>query len=539
MVVTPTLAEEKVNAAWIEMVDGVPVAHRAQIAESRLEEWEKQHSNRPGTVGAGRIGQRHLLEVASPGSDPFINKQWALTRLDVEALDAVGADGTGIVVAVLDPAVDANHPQWAGRVLSGFDVYDAKSDGRIDPNGHGTHVAGIIAAAADGVEGRGLAPGVSILPVRVLDASGSADDADVARGVVWATAHGAQIISMSLGGYDPNPLLASAIADAVASGIAVVVAAGNSGPFTSPTVYPAANPGALGVAATSGDDQAAWFSTRGNWVDIAAPGVGILSTWPGGGWEIESGTSMATPYVSAAIALVAQGSKISVLEAQKRLVESATDIAVGDSNAAGDGGVDLTGVGLTDPLAALKGLGPRRVSQRAKVPAGSLPELVKVPTLELPKLVMPTLPPITTPEIPKPGKPVLVPFPVTPNPVTSSPTPDRPGSNPITPNPVTSSPTTTVKPVVNKSPSGRDGKYTEPVKLSIERSADGNVVVRLRIGQVPSASTKVRVTTGGISRWYQTDRLGRVVLGKTRSAVRVAALGRQASIAAPAGRSVR
>jgi subtilisin family serine protease len=132
--------------------------------------------------------------------DPLRSQQWALNQVPFEATWSF-ARGQGVIVAVVDTGVRADHQDLAGQVLPGTDFVNPGGDGRTDPNGHGTHVAGIIAAAvANGVGIEGGAPGVKILPVRVLDANGQGYSSDVARGIVWAADHGARVINLSLGG---------------------------------------------------------------------------------------------------------------------------------------------------------------------------------------------------------------------------------------------------------------------------------------------------------------------------------------------------
>jgi len=344
----------------------------------------------PSVLAAGEVGRRGILENSVPverNRDPRRSEQWALDRLDY---GKYAADGNGVIVAVIDTGVDATHPDLAGKVLPGFDVYSSTTLGKYDPNGHGTHVAGIIAATADNATGvAGLAPSVKILPVRVLDETGYGDDSLVAKGVLWAVLNGAQVINLSLGGPDRDPLLAEAIDKAVAAGVAVVVAAGNEGISGSPVSYPGAHPDVTAVAATSSNDQRALFSTVGQFVDVAAPGMSILSTWPSG-YSYQSGTSMATPFVSAATALVISDLKLSPRQALARVVSSATDIdAPGlDSN---------SGAGLIDPLAALGDGRSRSIEARGKIVVTPMPNF---PELALPRLQLPLLPPLTKPILP-------------------------------------------------------------------------------------------------------------------------------------------
>lgn len=480
------------------------VSVRVSISEVPAE--RARLSKLPGFVSVGTGSRFHTMDT---WGDPYVDRQWGLTRLDAPKLQDSAADGAGIIVAVLDTGVDATHPDLAGRVLPGFDVYDSAGDGRKDPNGHGTHVAGIIAASRNSNGGQGLAPGVSILPVRVLDQTGYGDDSDVARGVIWAVDHGAQIINLSLGGDEANSQLAEAVAAAIRTGVVVVAAAGNGGSLQGGTIFPAANPGVIGVAATGGDDHAAWFSTRGTWVDVAAPGVGILSTWTGGGWEYESGTSMAAPMFAAAVAVVAQGAGISVTDAASRLLSTATEVPI-TGNDKGDGRDDSTGVGLVDPWAALQGSGPRRLSDRAVVPPAQLPVNVTAPPLELPKLVLPSLPPLLTPALPQ-------------QPPTKLPTiPALPGFlDPAKPKIPVEVPTKKVDPIASGSPTARPAPKNSGFKVTAERRPDRSVVVRVRRSGAPVPNTSVTFLVSGVRTVRRTDALGRATFPATFKAVTI------------------
>ena len=223
-----------------------------------------------------------------------------------------------MVVAVVDTGVQASHEDLTGSVLTGWDFTVSEPAGRAggttDPRGHGTHVAGIIAAHRDNrLGGTGVAPGAKILPVRVLDTEGMGWASDIARGIVWAADHGADIINLSLGGADGAEFYTEAVRYARSRGAVVVAAAGNEAEYGNPVVYPAAVPEAIAVAAVDADGRRALFSSYGYWVDIAAPGTGILAPCPvgsatcpasGSGYAQRSGTSMAAPHVAGAAALV-------------------------------------------------------------------------------------------------------------------------------------------------------------------------------------------------------------------------------------------
>ncbi|MBK9094036.1 MAG: S8 family serine peptidase [Anaerolineae bacterium] len=193
-----------------------------------------------------------------------------------------------------------SHPEFSGRLLPGYDFVNEDSD-PSDDSGHGTHAAGVIAAAMNNGQGTtGLAPGALIMPVKVLNASNLADWADVAAGIVFAADQGADIINLSLGGYAGSQLLLDAVRYAAGHGVTLVAAAGNLGlelPY-----YPAAYDETIAVMATTRSDERFILSNYGGFVDIGAPGVEIWSTlWSAGtpgGYGFASGTSASTPHVS-------------------------------------------------------------------------------------------------------------------------------------------------------------------------------------------------------------------------------------------------
>jgi subtilisin family serine protease len=177
----------------------------------------------------------------------------------------------------------------------------------MDVQGHGTHVAGIVAANADNGYGVvGIAPSAKVLAVRVLDAEGSGNYSQVANGIVYAADQGADVINLSLGGPAGAEVLRSAVLYAASRGAVVTCATGNDGADT--IGYPARYDGCVAVGATDRYDKRAGFSNRGSGIDITAPGAQVLSTTIGSGHEAWDGTSMATPYVSGVAALlVSQG----------------------------------------------------------------------------------------------------------------------------------------------------------------------------------------------------------------------------------------
>ncbi len=288
---------------------------------------------KPATIGVD-IAHEVSIDVSN---DTYRSRQWALTRMGAETAWKTST-GRGVVVAVIDTGVKAVHVDLTGRVLAGRD-FVAPGTSASDANGHGTHVAGIIAAIANNRRGiAGLAPNTRILPVRVLDKTGVGDTANVAKGIVWAVDRGAKVINLSLSSTSPDTATRAAVAYAIAKNVVVVAAAGNSGCglLGSPTAYPAAYDGVLGVGAITSGGAVASFSSCGSWVDVVAPGSGILSTVPTSpvlgslgcpaNYCTLSGTSMAAPHAAAAAALeIAKLGSAARQATVRSLIESTAD----------------------------------------------------------------------------------------------------------------------------------------------------------------------------------------------------------------------
>ena len=271
--------------------------------------------------------------AAAVRSDPELPDQWALRGDAPMGAASAWARATAgaVTVAVVDTGVDLSHPDLAPNLwtnpgeipgngidddadgyvddVHGVDLLHGDGDPR-DDNGHGTHVAGIVAARGEnGIGVAGIAWRARIMAVKVLDSHAAGDMSTVARGVRYAVAHGARIVNVSLSGPIAGADIVGAIDEARAAGAVVVAAAGNTGADLDVTpAYPAALQAPNLVTVTSSDRHGA-LSPRASFgrasVDLTAPGQDILSTARGGGYEFRSGTSTAAAQVSGALALLA------------------------------------------------------------------------------------------------------------------------------------------------------------------------------------------------------------------------------------------
>ena len=236
-----------------------------------------------------------------------------------------------ILVAVIDTDIDADQPDLVGKVVTGQNF---SGDSRPDPSGHGTAVAGLIAAQPDNGQGiAGLGWATRVLSIRVLDPKGKGFASEIAAGIRYAAEYpGVRVINLSLqqdveSADQVSQELKDSIIYAQSRGLLVVAAAGNQSRGTAG--YPAHFPGVLSVAAVDHDDVLADFSNYGPWVDLAAPGVGVLSVAPGCEcWSTPSGTSFAAPFVSAAAALVmADEPNLTAEQVAGRLQRTAAPVA--------------------------------------------------------------------------------------------------------------------------------------------------------------------------------------------------------------------
>ncbi|MDP9432024.1 MAG: S8 family serine peptidase [Actinomycetota bacterium] len=355
----PTVAAERRAAAALPGSVGVAVDVPVSIATL-------PGSAAPGdaavpagstTAPAGAAVPVNTAAVAAAASpDPYRSRQWGNDTLKIDELPAV--DTGSQIVAVLDTGVLASHEDFgAGQVLCHLGA-DFTGEGRtpangcIDPHGHGTHVAGIVGAVKGNGKGvEGAAAGVKILPVRVLGATGGGTALAAANGIIWAVDHGATVVSMSLGG-GYSSVYDDAIRYANSKNVTVVAAVGNNRTDGNAVLWPAASPGAIGVAAIDRNGVSTSWSNSNVTSDISAPGDFIYSLYSRSGYPpyvYMSGTSMATPYASAVVALHRAAHPAATdAQVQQALYGTANDLEI-------PGRDDNTGWGMVDPYQLLAG----------------------------------------------------------------------------------------------------------------------------------------------------------------------------------------
>jgi len=284
------------------------------------------------------------VKIQGSKTQPAQILTWNIERVDAEISWEIST-GDPVKVGVIDTGIDLSHPDLKANIKGGYNaIYPWKSPN--DDNGHGTHVAGIIAALNNSIGVVGVGPKIDLYAIKVLNASGSGYLSDVIEGLDWAVKNKMKVVNMSLGTDQHIQSFHDAIKNAYNAGVTIVAAAGNSG---GTVTYPAAYPEVIAVSATDESNQIASWSSRGPEVDLAAPGVNIYSTYKGLTYKTLSGTSMAAPHVTGAAALIIDKGKCGTCtpdEIRQRLQQTAIDL--------GDPGTDnLYGAGLVNVYKAL------------------------------------------------------------------------------------------------------------------------------------------------------------------------------------------
>ncbi len=296
--------------------------------------------NNPNVRYVEQNGRMHALGQETP---------YGIEKVEADVAIENGETGDGVSVAVIDTGIDATHETLAANLGEGYATDDAACTTGCgggpfgggndieeclepwdDDNDHGTHCAGTVGAADDGAGVLGVAPDVTLHAVKVLDCSGGGSMDDIAEGIVWSADQGHDVQNLSLGADSGSEVVKDAVEYATNAGVVLVAAAGNSGPCTDCVGYPAAYDDVIAVSATDENDELADFSSTGPEVDIAAPGVDVLSSVPRDDYAEFSGTSMACPHVAGAAAtLLAAGYDPD--EVRDLLENAAEDIGLDDN----------------------------------------------------------------------------------------------------------------------------------------------------------------------------------------------------------------
>lgn len=281
---------------------------------------------------------------------------WGITRIGADKIWDKST-GSGIKVAVIDTGVDLLHTDLSANISTGFDFVN-NDNSPMDDNGHGTHVAGIIASVQNGLGVIGAANKANIMPIKVLNNQGYGYISDVAKGIYYATDNGARVINLSLGSSTDSLTLKAAVDYAVKKGVFVAAAAGNDS--GKPCSYPAAYPSVVCVVATDSYNKLASFSNIGG--ELSAPGVYNYSTYIGNLYKYMSGTSMATPHVAASAAVVMSFCKECTTSKVKDILHTtAVDLGVVGQDS-------IFGYGLIDLVAAITSLTPTTITEPTTKP---------------------------------------------------------------------------------------------------------------------------------------------------------------------------
>ncbi|MBI4288675.1 MAG: peptidase S8 [Chloroflexi bacterium] len=288
----------------VQVVPGVDV-QVVQVGKGESKRKRDDYGKEPEVAFAELDYVAHAMLTST---DVSFGLQWGISRIQApEAWDLI-TGSRDVKIAILDSGIDQDHDDIKGKIVDNKNFTTASSVD--DLFGHGTHVAGIAAAATNNGKGvAGVAFDSALVNIKVLDDGGSGNHSSIAQGIVYAADQGAKVINMSFVGSATSSTLESAINYAWSKGAVLVAAAGNDN--SSSPVYPASYDNVIAVAATDPNDVKAFFSNFGDWVDVAAPGVDIFSTFPNHenlmglrNYGYLTGTSMAAPHVAGTIALL-------------------------------------------------------------------------------------------------------------------------------------------------------------------------------------------------------------------------------------------
>jgi hypothetical protein len=296
--------------------------HVLEVPPQRVQEALDSVSSEPSVESVERDVFVDALDTVP--NDALWSTQWGWRVVGAPRAWDASTGAPAVVIALLDTGVDAQHPDLRGATVPGYDVVNDDAD-PSDDHGHGTSAAGVAAARTNNGEGQsGVCWSCSLMPVKVLDSSGSGRTSTIAAGIVWAVDHGARVLNMSLGGPGSTTTLRTAVEYAASKGAVLVASAGNSGVDT--PFYPAAYSQVISVAATTESDARYSWSNYGSWVQIAAPGCNT-ATDAGGGYVEFCGTSSSAPMVSGIAGLaLALNPRASSSEVAQAIAAGATPV---------------------------------------------------------------------------------------------------------------------------------------------------------------------------------------------------------------------
>lgn len=360
------------HAAHYRNQPGVPhplASYRVAVANPNIDAaaLAGKMAQLPGILSAETNGYTHIAFVPN---DPMYNQQWGPQKIRSEEAWDITLGDSNIIIAVADTGINFDHEDLAPAIWANDDSVNGRDDdgnGFIDDwrgwdfiandndptdgHGHGSHTAGTAAARTDNGKGIAGMAQVTIMPLQVFNSSGSGTWEAIAEAVVYATDNGASVLNYSGGGFGGAQVLADAVQYSWANGMSVVAAAGNAA--TSTKFFPAAYPEVIAVAATDQNDRQASFSNFGDWLDVAAPGVDILSCFKGGvsSYTNMSGTSMASPHCAGLVALLySVNPNLSPQDVRDLLQQNALDL--------GDPGFDIIyGWGRIDAASTVAAVG--------------------------------------------------------------------------------------------------------------------------------------------------------------------------------------
>lgn len=248
------------------------------------------------------INKCELINVNSNESKEIIDYGVKMVGAPLEWSETMGE---GIKVGIIDTGVDSDHPELVNRIKDGANFYEGSTDNFEDENGHGTHICGIVAAEKNGIGVVGVAPKADLYVAKAFGKSGKTTFPAIEKSIKWLIEKNVDVINMSFSSANASPQYKSLIAGLHRRGISIICAAGNEGELGENTIgYPANFAETVAVSAVDINKNIADFSSRGRAAEISAAGIDIYSTYLDGGYATLSGTSMATPIITGAVAIL-------------------------------------------------------------------------------------------------------------------------------------------------------------------------------------------------------------------------------------------